>query len=164
MSVNFINDRWNIQFIVNSERYIFESLLMAILFIYSQSFSQKSSERKSQKKYFFSHFIWKRTTNHGLTANKPTDYLLDFGDHLQSLQFRCHFQEIRRNYTPWSKSAPNICTLWLHLFFMDSNMVLPSSQFDNFVYSQIHSDGNKLHWRSWLIFSKTWHRLRQLNE
>ena len=44
--------KWrDLQFKVDSERQIFEKLFMAIL-INSQSFSQKSVEAKSAKKYF----------------------------------------------------------------------------------------------------------------
>ena len=51
----------------------FEKLFMAI-FIYSQSFCQKSAERKSPKKYL----AWE--SNLGFSSNKPTHYLLDYGD------------------------------------------------------------------------------------
>ena len=54
----------------------FEKLLMAVL-IYSQSFYQKSAERKSQNKYFL-YFVL--MSGHGFTSNKPTLYLLDYGD------------------------------------------------------------------------------------
>ena len=49
--VNFIHKRRDLQFKVDFEQQIFEKLFMAI-FIYSQSFCQKSAERKSPKKYF----------------------------------------------------------------------------------------------------------------
>ena len=49
--VNFIRERWDLQFNVDSERQIFEKLFHGS-FIYSQSFCQKSAERKSPKKYF----------------------------------------------------------------------------------------------------------------
>ena len=48
--VNFIHKWRNLQFKVDSGRFV-EKLFMAIV-IYSQSFRQKSAERKSQKKYF----------------------------------------------------------------------------------------------------------------
>ena len=58
----------------------FEKLFMAI-FIDSQSFCQKSAERKSPKKYF-SYLIWCLAweSNPGFSSNKSTHYLLDHGD------------------------------------------------------------------------------------
>ena len=56
MCVNFICEWGDLQFKVDSERQIFEKLFHG-RFIYSQSFSQKSAERKSPKKYF-SYFIF----------------------------------------------------------------------------------------------------------
>ena len=53
--VNSIHKWRDLQFKVDSERQLFEKLFRAILF-YSQSFCQKSAERKSPKKYF-SYFI-----------------------------------------------------------------------------------------------------------
>ena len=50
--VNFIRERRDLQFNVDSERQFFEKLFHGS-FIYSQSFCQKSAERKSPKKYFF---------------------------------------------------------------------------------------------------------------
>ena len=49
--VNFIHEWRDLQFKVDSERQIFEKLFHGN-FIYSQSFCQKSAERKSPKKYF----------------------------------------------------------------------------------------------------------------
>ena len=61
-------------------------------FIYSQSFCQKSAERKSQKKYFvyeiffflniFIFSFWSLTldTKTGSTSNKATHHLLDHGN------------------------------------------------------------------------------------
>ena len=56
---------------------------MTAISIYSQSFSQKSAERNSQKKYLlylFWYLAW--GSNPGFTSNKPTHYLLDCGDFL----------------------------------------------------------------------------------
>ena len=53
--VNFIRDWRDLQFNDDSERQIFEKLFHG-WFIYSQSFCQKTAERKSPKKYF-SYFI-----------------------------------------------------------------------------------------------------------
>ena len=50
--VIFIRERRDLQFNVDSERQFFEKLFHGS-FIYSQSFYQKSAERKSPKKYFF---------------------------------------------------------------------------------------------------------------
>ena len=54
--VNFIREKRNQQFNVDSERQILEKLFHGG-FIYSQWFCQKSAERKSPKKYF-SYFIF----------------------------------------------------------------------------------------------------------
>ena len=54
-----------------------------VRFIYSQSFCQKYSEGKSLKKYFFFYISLLCLTwdlNSGLTSNKPTQYLLDYGN------------------------------------------------------------------------------------
>ena len=50
--INFIHGWRVLQFNVDSERQIFEKLFHD-RFIYSQSFYQKSTEKKSPKKYFF---------------------------------------------------------------------------------------------------------------
>ena len=67
--------------VVCSERQIFEELFHG-RFIYSQSFCQKSAEKKSPKKYF-SYFIfdnWPGIRTQAFGSNKPTHYLLDHGD------------------------------------------------------------------------------------
>ena len=61
-----------------SDRF-FEKLCMAI-FIYPQSFCQKSFERKSSKKYFLYFVLMSGLGFDPFTANKPTHYLLDYGD------------------------------------------------------------------------------------
>ena len=53
--VNFVREWRDLQFNVDFERQIFEKLFHG-RFIYSQSFCQKSAERKSPKKYF-SYFV-----------------------------------------------------------------------------------------------------------
>ena len=50
--VNFIREKRDLQYNVDSEQQIFEKIFHC-RFIYSQSFCQKSAERKSPKKYFF---------------------------------------------------------------------------------------------------------------
>ena len=67
--VNFIHKWRDLQFEVDSERQIFGN------FICSHCFCQKSAARKSPKKYF--HIF---VSNSGFTSNKPTHYLLDYGD------------------------------------------------------------------------------------
>ena len=62
-----------------NDRFFFEELFMAI-FIYSQSFCQKSAERKSLKKYF-SYFVLMS----GFSSNKPTHYLIDHGIHIYNI-------------------------------------------------------------------------------
>ena len=68
--VNFIYKGRDLQFKVNTERQIFWDTFQ------SQSFCQKSAERKSLKKYF----LYFGGSNPGFTPNKPTHYLLDYGD------------------------------------------------------------------------------------
>ena len=66
---------------VDSERQIFKKLSHG-RFIYSQSFCQKSAERKSPKKYF-SYFIfddWPGIRTQTFASNKQTHYILDHGD------------------------------------------------------------------------------------
>ena len=52
LCVNFICEWRDLQFNVDSERQSFEKLFHG-RFIYSQSFCQKTAERKSPKKYLF---------------------------------------------------------------------------------------------------------------
>ena len=51
----------------------------------SQSFCQKSAERKSPKKYYFNILFWclAWNTNPDFMSNKPTHHLLDNGDFTQ---------------------------------------------------------------------------------
>ena len=79
--VNFIHEQRDLQFNVDSERQIFEKLFHGS-FIYSQSFCQKSAERKSLKKYF-SYLIfddWPGIWTQPFSSNKPTHYILIHGD------------------------------------------------------------------------------------
>ena len=79
--IDFIREWRDLRFNVDSERQIFEKLFHG-RFIYSQSFCQKSAERKSPKKYI-SYFIfddWPGIRTQALTSNKPTHYRLDHGD------------------------------------------------------------------------------------
>ena len=55
--INFILVWRDLQFNVDSKRQIFDKLFLG-RFTYSQSFGQKSAERKSPKKNFFSYFVW----------------------------------------------------------------------------------------------------------
>ena len=77
--VNFIHKWRHLQFKVDSERQIWETFHGN--FIYSQSFCQKSAERKSLKKYFSYFVLMSRLgLDPGFSSNKPTHYLLDHGD------------------------------------------------------------------------------------
>ena len=83
--VYFIREWRDQQFNVDFALQIFEKLFHGG-FIYFQSFCQKSAERKSPKKFFLFifHFLWLTwDTNPGFTSNKPTHYLLDYGDFLR---------------------------------------------------------------------------------
>ena len=57
--VNFIHERRDLQLNVVSERQIVLRNFSMAWFIYSQSFCQKSVERKSSKKYLFLYFVLK---------------------------------------------------------------------------------------------------------
>ena len=81
--VNFMREWRDLQFNVDSERQIFEKLFHGN-FIYSQTFCQKSAERKSSKKYFsyFNFFDdWPGIRTQAFASNKPTHYILDHGDY-----------------------------------------------------------------------------------
>ena len=56
--------------------------LYATIFIYSQSFYQKSAERKPLQKYvsIFRFDIWPGVWSVAFMSNKPTRYLLQYGD------------------------------------------------------------------------------------
>ena len=79
----FIHNWRDLQFKVDFERQIFEKLFHGN-FIYSQSFCQKSAERKLQKKYIsVNRFRYlTRGLNRGLTSINPTRNLLLYGDHM----------------------------------------------------------------------------------
>ena len=80
---NFFIHKWrDLQFKVDSEREIF----MAI-FIYSQSFCQKSAEEKIAEEILFAScfdwcLVW--SSNPSFSSNKPAHYLLEHGDFLCS--------------------------------------------------------------------------------
>ena len=81
--INFIRERRDLQFNVDSERQIFlRNFFMAVLFLRSKSFCQKSAKRKSPKKYF-SYFVLMsglETRTLAFSSNKSAHYLLDHGD------------------------------------------------------------------------------------
>ena len=54
--------------------------------------SQKSAERKSPKKYFLNFFMSVWGSNPGFSSNKPTHYLLDYGD------FKCCLGDFCRGF------------------------------------------------------------------
>ena len=65
---NFIHEWWDLQFKIDSE-----------IQFYSQSFCQKSTEGKEAEEIFsFLCLTW--VLNSCLTSNKPTHYLLNYGD------------------------------------------------------------------------------------
>ena len=67
--VNFIHEWRELQF--NVEKDFFQS--------FSQSFCQKSVERKPPKKYFFLHILF-LGPEYGFTSKNPTHYPLDYGN------------------------------------------------------------------------------------
>ena len=89
--VIFIHKWRDLQFKVDSERQLFWETFNGN-FIYSQSFWQKSAERKSNRRNTFRILFWYLAwdLNRGFSSNKPTHYLLDHGDFLYSFQTNCH--------------------------------------------------------------------------
>ena len=79
--VNFIRERRDLQFNVDSKRQIFEKLFHGS-YIYTQRFCQKSAESKSPKKYFLYYIFddWVGIRTQAFASNKPTHYMLDHGD------------------------------------------------------------------------------------
>ena len=70
-----------------NDRFV-EKLFMAILFT-SQSFFQKSAERKSPKKYFLYVILMSGMgSNHGFTSNRPIHNLLDYAGFLLQYSFK----------------------------------------------------------------------------
>ena len=85
----------------------FEELLMAIS-LYSQSFCQKFAERKSPKKYFL-YFVLMSAwgSNPDLRSNRPSYYLLDYGDINMGLQPHFnHDNSVERNLKVMSREFP----------------------------------------------------------
>ena len=85
LCVNFIHKWQDLQFKVYSEQQIFWETFHGN-FIYSQSFCQKSAD-SFRRRNTFCILLWCLTwvSNPEFTSNKPTHYLLDYGDfiHLQ---------------------------------------------------------------------------------
>ena len=80
--VNFIRERRDIQFNVDSERQIFEKFFHGS-FIYFQIFCQKSAAKRKPPKKYFSYFVfddWPGIRTQAFASNKSTHYLLDHGD------------------------------------------------------------------------------------
>ena len=83
MWVNFTSGWPNLQFKADSERQIFEKLFHGDFSLnFTQSFCQNSAERKSPKIYSF-HSFFVLMSDCGLASNKPTHYLLNYGDFRQ---------------------------------------------------------------------------------
>ena len=79
--VNLIHKWRDLKFKADSERQIFWETLPSN-FIYSQSFCQKSAETNRRRNTFcilFWCLAW--GSYPGFTSNKPTHYLLDYGDY-----------------------------------------------------------------------------------
>ena len=79
--VNFIHKWRDLQFKVDCERLIFWETFHGN-FVYSQSFCQKSAEKKSPQRNIFRISFWCLVwdSNAGFSFNKPIQYLLDHGD------------------------------------------------------------------------------------
>ena len=84
--VNFMRKWRELQFKVDSEQHIFWETFHGSFLIYSQSFCQKSAERKSPKKYYFVDCFWCLAwgSNPGFTSNKSTHYLLDYSNFMKA--------------------------------------------------------------------------------
>ena len=85
---NFIHKWWDPQFKLDSERQIFEKLFMAILF--TLTVFAKNLFRESRRKNIFIFAFWCLTLglNSGLISNKPTDYLLDYGEWCKTIVYK----------------------------------------------------------------------------
>ena len=84
VNVNFIRERRELQFNVDSEQQIFWDTFHGN-FIYSQSFCQKSA-RGSRRRNIFLYFIfddWPGVRTQAFASNKPTHYVLDHGDFIR---------------------------------------------------------------------------------
>ena len=85
--VNFIHKWRGLQFKVDSERQIFWGTFPGN-YIYSQSFCQKSAERKWLKKNF-SYLVL--MSGLGFSSHKPKHYLLHYGDFISHQTIRNMF-------------------------------------------------------------------------
>ena len=77
MCVIFIHERQDLQFKVGSELQIFEKLFMAILFSF-RVFTRNLLSGCHQEIFLFWYLTW--SLNRGFKSNKPTHYLIDYGD------------------------------------------------------------------------------------
>ena len=78
--VNFIHEWRHLQFKIDSERQIFEKLVMAILFtlrVFARNLLRRSRRRNI---FIFSYWCLTWGLNSGFTSNKPTHYLLNYGN------------------------------------------------------------------------------------
>ena len=108
--VNFIRKWRDLPFKVDSEQQGRQQIFWETFhgnFIYSVNFCQKSAERKSPKKYFFCVLFWPGART---LTNKPTYYLLDYGDFTHRLitppymNLPC-IKEKRHLCSQWKKSS-----------------------------------------------------------
>ena len=127
-----------------SDRFFFKNFSWQFL-IYSQSFCQKSAERKSPKKYFFFHIsFWYLPwdTNPGFISNKLTHYLLDHCDFTIATKMVIQVA-INCSLQPFSFTHYQYCVFKFNLW-----VAKPRVQYwhrtiefldifhDNFIYSQ----------------------------
>ena len=101
----------DLQFKANSERQIFEKLFMAISF--TLGVFVRSAERTSGRRNIFIFAFWCLTwaLNCGLMSNKPTHYLLDYGD-FYAITKRT-FLDLVNPLVQWTidQQSPNRCVL-----------------------------------------------------
>ena len=88
VSVNFILEWQDLQFNVDFERAIFEKLFKANLFtlgVFARNLLREIRRRNIFFHFSFSCLTW--YTNPSFTSNKPTHYLLDYGDFRSAVIF-----------------------------------------------------------------------------
>ena len=115
MGVHFIRQWQDLQFNVDSERLIFfEKLFHGRLFALRVSARNLLRENRWRNIFFFHISFWCLTwdTNPGFTSNKPTHYLLDYGDFNNTnsnSKSTAKFPEVSWTNVVWSLNRAKCC-------------------------------------------------------
>ena len=97
MCVNFIHKWWNLQFKVDSERQIFWETFRGN-FLFTLRVFARNLLRGNRRRNTFYILFWCLAlgSNHGFTSNKPTLFLLDYGEfNLNTFHKLLRFQFIK---------------------------------------------------------------------